>query len=30
MQVQGWACKKGRNKEGMKTQEDYPAVEKSW
>ena len=27
---QGWACKKYRNKAGMKTQEDYPAGEKSW
>ena len=24
------ASKKYRNKEGMKTQEDYPAAEKSW
>ena len=27
---QGWACKKYKNKEGMKTKEDYPAAEKSW
>ena len=26
----GWACKKYRNRVGMKTQEDYPATEKSW
>ena len=25
----GWACKKYRYKAGMKTQEDYPATEKS-
>ena len=27
---QGWACKKYRNKAGVKTQEDYPTAEKSW
>ena len=27
---QGWACKKYRNKEEMKTQEDYPATERLW
>ena len=27
---QGWACKKYRNKAGMKTQEGYPATEKLW
>ena len=27
---QGWGCKKYGNKEGMKTQGDYPAAEKSW
>ena len=26
----GWTCKKYRNKEGMKTQEDYPTKEKGW
>ena len=26
----GWAWKKHRKEEGMKTQEDYPAAEKSW
>ena len=26
---EGWACKKYRNKEGMKTQDDYPPAEKS-
>ena len=25
---QGWACKKYRNKDGIKAQEDYPAAEK--
>ena len=28
--MQGWACKKYRNKEGMRTQGDYPVAEKSW
>ena len=27
---EGWACKKYRNKEEMKTQDDYPATERSW
>ena len=26
----GWPCEKYRNKDGMKTQEDCPAAEKSW
>ena len=26
----GWACKKYRNEEEMKTQEEYPAAERSW
>ena len=26
----GWACKKYRNKEEIRTQEDYPAAERSW
>ena len=27
---QGWACKKHRNKKGMKIQQGYPAAEKWW
>ena len=27
---QGWACKKYRNEERMKTREDYAAAEESW
>ena len=27
---QGWAYKKYRSKEGMRTKENYPAAEKSW
>ena len=26
----GWACKKYRNKVGMKIQQDYHATEESW